>query len=324
MYCWQLFLILIIANLTGPSLTLAQDDAARWSPRLLPELGTVRWHRDFDASQLLSRQTGKPMFVLFQEVPGCAGCQRFGKEVLSNALLVEAIETEFVPVLVYNNRESGEDKALLTRFQEPAWNYQVVRFLNGDAEDLIPRRDRIWTTPAMADRMIKARDKAQRPVPKYLQSLRATSMPPAKLGSAAFAMSCFWTGEYELGNIDGVVATEAGWLDDREVTLVRFDPQRVSLGSLAKQAAKVRCAEKIYTEDPQAIGRSAAGKLDGSYRIAAPSDQKRQLAQWPELAGVPDLNAMQLTKLNALAPRDRNAALEWLSPNQRKDLLGDE
>lgn len=34
------------------------------------ELGTVSWSRDYDASLKTVRTSGKPMFLLFQEVPG--------------------------------------------------------------------------------------------------------------------------------------------------------------------------------------------------------------------------------------------------------------
>ena len=34
------------------------------------ELGTVQWGRDLDAAKKQSAETGKPIFVLFQEVPG--------------------------------------------------------------------------------------------------------------------------------------------------------------------------------------------------------------------------------------------------------------
>jgi len=34
------------------------------------ELGQVDWGRDLEAAQKLSSQTGKPLFVQFQEVPG--------------------------------------------------------------------------------------------------------------------------------------------------------------------------------------------------------------------------------------------------------------
>ena len=135
------------------------------------EAGDVRWGRDLDAALKKSAKTGKPVLVLFQEIPGCSGVQKFGREVLTNATLVEAIENEFFPVLVYNNRKGGIDEELLRRFQEPAWNYQVIRFLNAAGHDVIPRKDRIWTTSGVASRMVEALEAANRPVPKYLKDL---------------------------------------------------------------------------------------------------------------------------------------------------------
>jgi len=135
------------------------------------EVGDVRWGRDFVAASEKSAKTGKPILVLFQEVPGCTGVQKFGREVLTNPLLVEAIKNEFIPVLVYNNRKGGMDQKLLKRFQEPGWNYQVIRFLNAAGYDIIPRKDRVWTANAVASRMIEALVAANRPVPKYLKDL---------------------------------------------------------------------------------------------------------------------------------------------------------
>ena len=37
------------------------------------EIGNVRWGRDFDAALENSAKTGKPILVLFQEIPGCSG-----------------------------------------------------------------------------------------------------------------------------------------------------------------------------------------------------------------------------------------------------------
>jgi hypothetical protein len=34
------------------------------------EVGEVKWGRDLDAATKLSKESGKPVFVLFQEVPG--------------------------------------------------------------------------------------------------------------------------------------------------------------------------------------------------------------------------------------------------------------
>ena len=72
--------------------------------------------------------------------------------------------------MVYNN-QPGKDAQLLKRFKEPSWNYQVVRFLDHEAKDIIPRKDRINTVPGIASRMIEALEKKKRPVPKELKAL---------------------------------------------------------------------------------------------------------------------------------------------------------
>ncbi len=288
------------------------------------EIGDVRWGRDLPTALAQSASSGKPVLVLFQEVPGCAGCQKFGRDVLTHPLLVEAIEDEFVPVVIYNNRNQGQDLAVRLQYQEPAWNYQVMRFLKADGQDLIPRQDRVWTTAGVAARMIEALEAAQRPAPNYLRVV-SREQDTAKHKSAAFAMFCFWTGEYELGKIDGVISTEAGWLEGREVTLVHYHQDRLSLSDLAQKAAEVKCARKVFasTEAERSalsrVSRLNVGRLDERYRKAKASDQKKQIQRW-NLAGVPGLTPMQLTKLNAFGPDNRNRALEWLSPRQRQGL----
>ena len=65
----------------------------------------------------------------------------------------------------------GIDAEILKEFKEPAWNYQVIRFIGEDKKDLIPRRDRINTVSAVAARMIEALEKKKREVPKELRAL---------------------------------------------------------------------------------------------------------------------------------------------------------
>jgi hypothetical protein len=138
------------------------------------EVGDVRWGRDFGAALQRSSAEGKPVLVLFQEIPGCSGVRKFGREVLTNPLLVRAIEEEFIPMLVYNNRSSGMDGELMERYREPAWNYQVIRFLDAKGKDVIPRKDRVWTTGGVAGRMVEALTAVSRPVPPYLDDLAQT------------------------------------------------------------------------------------------------------------------------------------------------------
>jgi hypothetical protein len=270
------------------------------------EVGPVEWQRDFESALADSKRSGKPVFAFFQEVPGCSGCKNFGKDVMSQPTIVQAIQHEFVPVLVYNNR-GGKDAALLERCGEPAWNYQVVRFLDGTGADLIPRKDRVWTKDALSARMIEALLTAGRTAPRYLQAL-AHEGDTSHHDTAAFAQHCFWTGEFELGRIPGVIATEAGWLDGNEVTLITYHTGELTLESLVAQASKTDSALKVYLPDEtqrRRIRRAdgmAVGTLDDSYRRADDSDQKRQIRQTPLFKL--DLSTMQQTKVNAFAPID--------------------
>lgn len=285
------------------------------------ETGKVIWGRDLDAALALSRQSGKPVFALFQEIPGCAGCQQFGRDVLSNPLLVEAIESEFTPLLIQNNK-GGKDAEVLQRFGEPAWNYQVVRFLDSNAQDIIPRKDQVWDTDGIAQRMITTLIKAKRPVPAYLSAL--ASEHSAGLKQAVFSMYCFWTGEMELGKIDGVITTEAGFMAGREVTSVRYDPTIVSLHQLIKEAEKVQCANALWVPETDLevakASRLSIGMISG-YKTAPASDQKKQLEG--TAAEKLTLSAAQATKVNAWIRSDAQKALAFLAPSQRAALRTD-
>lgn len=321
------------------------------------EVGRVSWGRDLDAALRESAKSGKPVFAFFQEVPGCAGCQTFGREVMSHPPLVAAIEREFLPVLIYNNRR-GRDAELLERFAEPAWNYQVVRFLDGRGNDLIPRRDRVFSRPGIAARMIAALEAAARPVPGYLQ-VEAWETDGERHASAAFAQACFWTGETTIGRIPGVLTTEAGWIAGGEVTLVRYHTGSISLETLIETVAAEGAGEIVFVPEGEPLRRARAldrlpvrtldeshcaeseVRIHGSsqepaeseqslsplcmrtsetshYRTAQAADQKRQI-RGSALSRL-DLSPMQRTKVNSFAPLGLEHALEWLTPAQRQRL----
>ncbi len=282
-------------------------------PKAPEEVGTVKWGRDMDEALRASAASGKPVFALFQEVPGCAGCKQFGREVLSDAALVAAIHESFTPVLIHNNA-GGKDAATLKKYGEPAWNYQVVRFLNAQGADLIPRKDQVWETAPLARRMAAALKAAGRPVPAGL----AQGAPAPALRQAAFVMACFWTGEMKLGQIEGVLTSEAGFIGGREVTLVSYDPARLPLASLAAAAAKVECAQAVFVPEADRAElkttRLTVAALNG-YRAAPAGDQKKQLQGTP--AARLRLTPEQATKLNAWLRVDAAKARSFLTPEQR-------
>jgi len=285
------------------------------------ELGKVDWLRDLDEALTQSKKSEKPVFALFQEVPGCAGCKQFGEDVLSDPRIVESIESAFVPLAIYNN-QGGKDREVLRKYNEPAWNYQVVRFLDSDGTDIIPRKDRVWSSDGIAERMIQTLKEAGRPIPDKLQSFMAGA--PNQLETGAFAMFCFWEGEAKLGGLAGVAETEAGWIDGREVVRVKYDPEQVSWGELVKSAASFDCANQIYApgkeelEQTRKITRTGSALLGSrSYRPAKESDQKRVLKQ-TKLRQL-DLTCEQATKINAALATGKDPR-PWLTDAQIREV----
>lgn len=132
------------------------------------ELGRVKWHTHMDKAVTIARQQQKPVLVLFQEVPGCSTASGYGRNVLSQPLLVESIEQHFVPLLVYNNRQ-GYHRQLLEAFGEPAWNNPVVRIIDADLAPLAPRLAGDYTPQGLARQMITAMENTQQPVPDALR-----------------------------------------------------------------------------------------------------------------------------------------------------------
>ena len=229
------------------------------------ELGKVDWLRDFEQGLKQSAATDKPIFLLFQEVPGCMTCQRYGNQVLSHPLIVDAIEALFIPVAIYNNK-GGKDAEVLKYYGEPSWNNPVVRIVDENKLDIMPRLSGAYTPFGVVQHMIFALERKQKTVPAYLkllyEELRAEQAGTEK---ATLSMYCFWTGEKQLGQIGGVLSTEAGFMDGREVVQLTYDPSIISFDDLVKQGMEVRCADNIYAHTEQQ--QKAASKVFAEEQI---------------------------------------------------------
>ncbi len=231
-------------------------------------------------------------------------------------MIVAAAAAEFVPVAVYNN-VPGKDADLLKRFQEPAWNNPVVRFLGGDEKDLIPRKDEVFHGGAVLARMAEALEKAKRPVPAYLK-LAVAEFAPKKTETAVFAMHCYWEGEAKLGALDGVISTRIGELEKAEVVEVTFDPAVVGYPKLVEAARKLDCTHKVFARTDAHLKAAAAVVGDKAVRsdkeIDAKTQQQYHLAHHPRYHYLP-LTAAQATKVNA-ALANKKSPDEFLSPLQ--------
>ncbi len=206
------------------------------------ELGFVFWNRDYDNAIKLAEKEDKPILILFQEIPGCNTCVSYGEQVLTNPLVVDAIQELFIPLAIYNNRD-GSDLKTLTQFNEPAWNNPVVRIITKDGKDAAKRVDGDYSIKGITTSMIQALNNTHKPVPQYLKLINDESISRSHdLKTATFSMYCFWEGEAFLGNLNGVISTKPGYINGQESVEVRYDPSIITYNELKQNAEMKQCS----------------------------------------------------------------------------------
>lgn len=196
------------------------------------ELGDIAWVRDLGCGLASASTQGKPILLLFQEVPGCSTCVNFGQDVLTHPLMVELISGHFIPVVIFNNHP-GQDAEILRRFGEPSWNNPVVRFLGPDGTELVPRLADRYDALGLYDKITAALERLGDDVPGYVRLLGRDLLVEAGLAqNAIYATPCFWSGETSLAQHPAIITTDAGWIDGEEVVRVDFDPRVASRSEL--------------------------------------------------------------------------------------------
>ena len=260
------------------------------------ELGKVNWIRSIDVAVERSEESSKPIFVLFQEVPGCSTCRQYGKFALSHPLIIEAIEDLFVPLAIFNNKQ-GKDAEALSFFKEPSWNNPVVRIIDKNKTNLVKRHAGDYSRAGLIERMIEALEVSNQEVPEYLRLIYREEIAKHRgLETARFKMFCFWTGEKILGQIEGVISSFPGFANGGEVVEVLFDPKVISKEELKKLASFQSC---------KAVDTGTA---------ARPDNEPKYYLSKSTYKGVP-MTALQQLKANSLI--GQNSSPEGvLSPRQ--------
>ena len=155
-------------------------------------------------------------------------------------------------------------------------------------------------------------------VPNYL-SLLEDELLAEETGteSAVFSMYCFWSGEREIGKLDGVLETQAGFMNGREVVKVKFDPEKIEYKNLLKNANQASCASHVYTDDAnqakeseQVIGRGAASET-GNFR----QDREPKYYLGKTVYRFIPMTQLQAVKVNSLIGQ-RQLPDSILSPRQ--------
>ena len=158
------------------------------------ELGQVHWYQDYDKALAVASEEGKDVLLPFQEVPGCSTCRNYGHDVLSHPLMVEAIESLFVPLAIFNNK-GGKDKKVLDQYGEPSWNNPVVRIVDEQGKDVVKRIGNDYSALTLCKRMIASLLKSKKEVPEYLTLLEQEldRLVSTKIKEKTFKVYCFWS-----------------------------------------------------------------------------------------------------------------------------------
>ncbi|MBK7232302.1 MAG: thioredoxin family protein [Saprospiraceae bacterium] len=217
------------------------------------ELGKVHWIRSIQTAQRHAKSSGKPILILFQEVPGCLTCQNYGSEVLSHPLMVEAIESYFVPLAIFNNK-GGSDREVLEIFKEPSWNNPVVRIVSHDLTEWTNRLSSNYSSLGLIEKINTTILKTKGKIPEWLQLLEEEfKSQNREIDKVYIGMPCFWSGEKHYGALVGVMATRAGFMAGAEVVEVQFDPSKISLEKLIENGQAFGQANKIFLPTNQKI-----------------------------------------------------------------------
>ena len=292
-------------------------DAQEVSYQKHVELGDVHWLRNLDEAKAEAEKTGKDIFILFQEVPGCSTCRNYGVNILQHPLVVEAIEDLFVPLTIFNNKK-GIDAHVLQMYKEPSWNNPVTRVINSKGEPLLKRLSGQYNAYAVVQYIIDALIASNKEIPQYL-ALLADELQADILGTkeTTISMFCFWSGEKSIGKLRGVNYTEAGFMDGQEVVKVRYAPDMISYKQILKHASSDNCASSVFTNDEEEIAqvKSVLGKSKFSSVKSYRKDREdKYYLLHSDIQYIP-LTDLQKTRINSMIG-DRLEPSELLSPRQ--------
>jgi len=282
------------------------------------ELGRVAFRRDYAAALEEARKVDRPLIVLFQEVPGCSTCVNYGDRVLSHPLVVEAVESLFVPVAIYNNVAGGDDERVLKMFEEPANNNPVVRILSADGAALVPRVADNFAIPGLTGAMIAALKALNRPIPEYLKLLHVEADARVRgVQRATFSMHCFWDCEAKLGGIEGVISTAPATMQKLEIVEIEFDAKIIDFGRLLRMAMNMKCADRAFTrmDEHQLIASGMMStRTQRSEQFSVPDKEPKYRMRSTPYRAIP-MSPLQQTRVNS-AVSDKKDAQRFLSPRQ--------
>lgn len=248
-----------------------------------PELGRISWLRDLEVARAQSKASGKPVLLLFDEVPGCSTVRGFGRDVLSDESIVSRVERDFIPVAIFNN-VGGADRRVLERFGEPAWNNPVVHVIDAEQRPLAPRFDGPYTKEAFG---------------KLLDGVKVIA--PVSM-TVLLGAHCFWECEARLGRLPAVMSSRVGFLEGNEVVELTFDARLRSFTELLSAADQESCAVRVFTRseaERQAAARVVAARASVTAAPFTPSEKDTKFYLRQAGRALSPLTPLEQVRMNA-------------------------
>jgi hypothetical protein len=154
------------------------------------ERGAVVWLEEYEEAVLRSREEHKPLLVYFCRLDGEPMAEELGAAFFSHPLVVELIETAFVPLFV-DNQANGRDQDILDRFKEIPGNKPVMRILNPDSNVPGERLFGNYSAQNLMFSLIYGLKATGNPVPHYIRLMAKEAggaLPRLITGSDQFVL----------------------------------------------------------------------------------------------------------------------------------------
>ena len=311
-----------------------------------PELGFMQFaYNDIAEAGDYAARVDKPILALLTEIPSD---EDFCEEVLAHPLLVEAMTTLFVPVLIVQEVTPDTPVQRTTAGRRCRARISLYApttlesLLDDDAENSMSSSlygDDL-TCIGLIRAMIQALVKLEKPIPKYLETLRQEQVADTAVKILVLGARESGRAEVEYAGIPGVVAAKGSFLNGQRVCVITYDHQRVSYSVLLRHALQHSLCDSVYHKGNE---ERVAAQVEFSRFCATPSstslpvmlalsedsldvelkddvNSKENLRQ-TALRMVP-LTGMQAMLANRLIHQGRfNEAMHILSPYQGQILM---
>jgi len=176
-------------------------------------------------------------------------------EILSHPLIVEAIESNFIPVAISPTAATRQN--LLASPSDMETETAMLIIGTDNQRKTKGSSDEIWMKH-FTEIILDALHQEGIPAPRYLELVNEEFNATERRESTVITLHCFWSGEIELGTERGVVYTEPGYIGDREAMYLEFDNSTISYRDILKSSLDLNLINEAFplNENQNAVAHS--------------------------------------------------------------------